>query len=131
MSRVEAGRGLATPALTFLKLQLVMVRALRRLQSDLLSEDVLHMIETLEKTSPPVSGIGFEMDPVLRDPALDRLIHVYRGLSERDRHGFLSVLDAAASSLGGPRAATMPPAHDADDPRPEHSEPAETSTHRH
>jgi transcriptional regulator with XRE-family HTH domain len=99
VSRVEAGRGMATPILTFLKVHMVIVRALKQLDPALLTDDVRCMLDVATQLSPPVAGVGYELFPILRDPVLDRLIHVYQTLSERERQGFLSVLDATAASL--------------------------------
>jgi hypothetical protein len=57
------------------------------------------MLETAEHMVPPMEGDEQPLAPILRDPALDRLISMYRTLPERERRGFLSVLDATAASL--------------------------------
>src|SRR5262249_50414902 len=48
VSRVEAGRGMATPLLTFVKLNRVMAQALRKLPSELLTDQARAMLETAE-----------------------------------------------------------------------------------
>ena len=99
VSRVEAGRGMATPLLTFVKLNRVMAQALRRLEPELLTDQARAMLETAEHMVPAMDENEQPLAPILRDPALDRLISMYRTLPERERRGFLSVLDATAASL--------------------------------
>lgn len=57
------------------------------------------MLDVATQLSPPVAGLGYELFPIRRDPAIDRLIRVYETLSDRERQGFLSVLDATVTSL--------------------------------
>jgi len=99
VSRVEAGRGMATPLLTFVKLNRVMAHALRKLPAELLTDQARTMLETAEHMVPPMQEDEQPPTPILSDPALDRLISMYRTLPERERRGFLSVLDATAASL--------------------------------
>lgn len=99
VSRVEAGRGMATPLLTFVKLNRVMAQAIRRLPAELLTDSARAMLETAEHMVPPMQDDEQPTTPILSDPALDRLISMYRTLPERERRGFLSVLDATAASL--------------------------------
>lgn len=99
VSRVEAGRGMATPVLTFLKLQLVVTRALRQIDPELLTDDVRGILDAATVVSPPVEEMGSRLFPLLRDPGVERIIRVYQSLPERERQGFLSVLDAAANSF--------------------------------
>ena len=108
VSRVEAGRGMATPLLTFVKLNRVMAQALRRLEPELLTDQARAMLETAEHMVPPMEGDEQPLAPILRDPALDRLISMYRTLPERERRGFLSVLDATAASLSREGDLSMP-----------------------
>ena len=108
VSRVEAGRGMATPLLTFVKLNRVMAQALRRLEPELLTDQARAMLETAEHMVPAMDENEQPLAPILRDPALDRLISMYRTLPERERRGFLSVLDATAASLSREGDVGMP-----------------------
>jgi hypothetical protein len=49
--------------------------------------------------------VGFEALPLTKDPELEELIRLYRGLSERHRQTFLSVVRATAAALGRGTAA--------------------------
>src|SRR5262249_27905633 len=76
----------------------VMAQALKRLEPELLTDQARAMLETAEHMVPAMEQDEQPLAPILRDPALDRLISMYRPLPERERRGFLSVLDAPAPS---------------------------------
>jgi transcriptional regulator with XRE-family HTH domain len=99
VSRLEAGRGLATPLLVVLKINLAVTKALRALDPELLNEDLRRALEFESIISPPIGDIGFNAVPVTSDPKLEMLIRIYRDLPERQRQTFLSVMQATASAL--------------------------------
>ena len=105
VSRLEAGRGLATPLLVILKINLVLQHLLRDVDPALLNEDLRRVLTIAERLSPPVGDVGFEALPLTKDPELEELIRLYRGLSERHRQTFLSVVRATAAALGRGTAA--------------------------
>jgi len=96
VSRVEAGRGKATPLLTFWKINGVFVKALSELDASILTADAKAMLEKAQHLAQPVSHVPGLM---LVDPILSRLIATYQTLPERERRGFVTVLDATATSL--------------------------------
>lgn len=99
VSRLEAGRGLATPMLVILKINIVMVRALRSIDPALLNDQLRHTLDLDQRLSPPVADVGVETMPITRDPLVEELVRLYRDLPERQRRTFLSVVRAAAASL--------------------------------
>ncbi|HJQ83325.1 MAG TPA: helix-turn-helix domain-containing protein [Candidatus Binatia bacterium] len=99
VSRLEAGRGLATPMLVILKINLALRAALRDVDPALLNDDLRRVLEIEERISPPIGDVGFQALPVTKDPELEGLVRLYRGLPERQRHTFLSVVRAAADAL--------------------------------
>jgi len=100
VSRVEAGRGLGTPLVTFLKLHLVVVDELRALDPEILSDEMREIVSIAARISPPVKvGYGRDLFPLVRDPDLERLIELYRELPERERAGFVAVMNATAATL--------------------------------
>jgi len=101
VSRLEAGRGLATPMLVILKINLAMRRALRDVDPTLLNDDLRRVLDIEERISPRVGDVGFDALPVTKDPVLEELIRLYRALPERQRDTFVSVVRAAAHALGG------------------------------
>jgi transcriptional regulator with XRE-family HTH domain len=106
VSRLEAGRGLATPMLVILKINLAVARALRALDPALLNEDLRRALDFEHLLSPPVGNVGFEATPITSDPDLEELVRLYRSLSDRQRQTFLSVVRATASALARGSAAS-------------------------
>ena len=101
VSRLEGGRGLATPMLVVLKINLAMRRALREVDPALLNDDLRRALAIEERLSPPVGDVGFEALPLTKDPVLEQLVLLYRHVPERQRDTFLSVVRAAADALAG------------------------------
>jgi transcriptional regulator with XRE-family HTH domain len=99
VSRLEAGRGLATPLLVVLKINLAVSRALQTLDPALLTDDMRRALEFQSVISPKVGGMGFDMTQVTADPHVETLIRLYRSLPERQRQTFVSVVEATASAL--------------------------------
>jgi transcriptional regulator with XRE-family HTH domain len=99
VSRLEAGRGLATPMLVVLKINLALRAALRDVDPALLSDDLRRVLEIEERISPRVGDVGIAAAPVTKDPALEDVVRLYRGVPERQRDTFLSVVRAAAEAL--------------------------------
>jgi len=99
VSRLEAGRGLATPLLVVLKLKLAVARALRAFDPALLSDDLRRVLELPETISPPVGDVNAHLAPVASDPNLEVLVRLYRELPERQRQRFVAVVRATASAL--------------------------------
>jgi transcriptional regulator with XRE-family HTH domain len=106
VSRLEGGRGLATPMLVVLKINLAMRRALRDVDPALLSDDLRRVLQIEERLSPRVGDVGVDALPLTKDPGLEELIRLYRGLPDRQRQTFLSVVRAAADALATASAQT-------------------------
>jgi transcriptional regulator with XRE-family HTH domain len=104
VSRLEAGRGLATPMLVVLKINLAMRRALRDVDPALLNDDLRRVLQIEDRLSPRVGDVGVDALPITKDPGLEELIRIYRGLPDRQRQTFLSVIRAAAEALTGAAA---------------------------
>ena len=96
VSRVEAGRGKATPLLTFTKINQVFAKALSEIDSSMLTAEAQAMLERARHMAQPVSPVPGLM---LVDPILERMISTYHTLPQRERQGFVTVLDATATSL--------------------------------
>jgi transcriptional regulator with XRE-family HTH domain len=99
VSRVEAGRGKATPLLTFTKINQVFAKALSELDETVLTEEARAMLERARYMAKPVPEEHHPASIMLVDPVLARLISTYQTLPERERRGFVTVLDATATSL--------------------------------
>jgi transcriptional regulator with XRE-family HTH domain len=99
VSRLEAGRGLATPMLVVLKINLALRAALREVDPALLNDELRRVLTIDERISPPIGNVGFNALPITKDPILEELVRLYRGLPDRQRDTFLSVVRAAADAL--------------------------------
>ena len=98
VSRLEAGRGLATPMLIVLKVHLVLARALSAFDPALLDDQIR---ETLGlgglMAAAPTAENGSH--PITRDRDLEEMVQLYRSLSERQRRTLVAVVRATATSL--------------------------------
>ena len=98
VSRLEAGRGLATPLLVLMKINLPLIRALRAQDPSVLNDELRQMLDSTNSVSPPVDDRDCDVS-LTSDPRLEELIRIYRGLPERQRRTILSVVRATAASL--------------------------------
>ena len=98
VSRLEAGRGLATPLVVVLKINLAVSRALGQLDPVLLNDELRRAMNFQQSISPPLSDAGKAV-PVTSDPNIETLVRLYRGLPERQRQTFVSVMQATATAL--------------------------------
>ena len=98
VSRLEAGRGLATPMLVVMKINLALRRSLGDLDPELLNDDLRRMMRMEEQASPAVGEAGVD-PPVTKDPGLAEIVRHWRNVAERQRDIFLSVVRAAAQAL--------------------------------
>jgi len=110
VSRLEAGKGLGTPLVTFLKIYIVLVDELRRRDQRLLDRDMRELLATADAMPAWVVNELAEPPPVAQDPDLEELIGIFRGLPAGERSGFLSVMTATASTLSSRAAAPRPAA---------------------
>lgn len=107
VSRFESGRGLNTPFLVILKLNMALARALRTLDQSVLTADVQRFLDQMEffvlpaeaGKPPALGGIEFENMRIAAEPEIERLVRRYRELGDSRRPVFLAVMDAVASSL--------------------------------
>ena len=100
VSRLEAGRGLATPLVVVLKVHLVLTRALRAFDPAIPDDEVRATLGLESLIAPPNGGAGNDALPITRDADLEMLVQLYRTLPERQRRTLVAVVRATASSLG-------------------------------
>ena len=101
VSRLEAGRGLATPMLVVLKINLALRAALEDVDPALLNDDIRRALDFGERLTPSVGNAGVVATPVTKDPGLEDVVRVYRRVPDRHRQTFMSVVRAAADALSG------------------------------
>src|SRR5690242_1019055 len=65
ISRLEAGRGLATPLLVVMKINSALKRAFDRIDPALLSDEARRLRESDDRMAPESAGGGFEQIPLL------------------------------------------------------------------
>jgi hypothetical protein len=82
-----------------LKINLALRKALREIDPSLLNDELRRALEIEDRISPRIGDVGFDALPVTKDPDLEDLIRLYRGLPERQRQTFLSVVRATAAAL--------------------------------
>ena len=108
VSRFESGRGLNTPFVGILKINLALARALAKVDPSTLTEDVRRFLRHMdlitpraEPEEPPASVGGVEIREltITHDPGLEQLIRAYQRMPEGRREAFLTVVSAAASAL--------------------------------
>ena len=99
VSRLEAGRGLATPLLVVLKLNIAMRKALEGYDPEVLSPEVRRLVVETDLHLPDGGRAGFVSYPVARDASIEELVRLYRGLPERQREKLLTVVRATAAAL--------------------------------
>jgi transcriptional regulator with XRE-family HTH domain len=99
VSRLESARGLATPLLVVMKIHLALSRSLATIDTELLSDEARDLLAA-DIRRVPGSG-GFAAMQVLREPELEEIIRLFRGMPERHRQKLISVVRATVSALGG------------------------------
>jgi len=99
VSRLEGGRGLATPLLVVVKLNVAMRRALSAYDPDLLSPEAREIMQHTDRHVPDGNVNRFAEYPLAKDVGVEELVHLYRGLPERQRQKLLGVVRATASAL--------------------------------
>ena len=85
--------------LVILKINLAMRKALRAVDSSLLTDELRAVIEMVDKISPTIGEVGSDAVPLTKDPEVEGLVRMYRGLPTRQRQAFVSVARATAAAL--------------------------------
>ena len=97
ISRLESGRGLATPLLVVMKINAALKRASASVAPELLSDEA-RTLKLIDDRIAPDDG-GFRDVQILEDQHLEELICLYRQLPERHRKRLVSVARATADAL--------------------------------
>ena len=99
ISRLEAGKGLHTPALILLRVQLALIAGLRQIDRELLSDDARGLLDAGALRAPNIDMLGAASAPLAREGDLDRLLTLYRQVSSGRRAAFLRVAEAMLTSM--------------------------------
>jgi transcriptional regulator with XRE-family HTH domain len=97
ISRLENGRGMATPLLVVIKICAALRDALAHMDQNLLSAEARLVIESGLQLPDPRRPFP---NPT-HDPGVEELLRVYNRLSDRQREQLLAVLRATARALAG------------------------------
>ena len=100
VSRLEIARGLATPLLIVMKINLAIGRELRKLDQAIPDAarralDIQDALRSPEKALPP------DTIQLISDPIFTVLVRLYRETPERGREGLLAIMRAVVAALKG------------------------------
>ena len=99
ISRLEAGRGLATPIVVVVKIHRALRDAVATLDPAILSDAARRLLEDASRFAPAMEGEGFVEVPLARDAMLEELIRLYNDLGDRQRQKLLAVIRATVAAL--------------------------------
>jgi len=106
ISRLENGRGLATPLLVVIKTCEALRGALSHLDQEILSPEARALVAVGAHIQDE-HGV-YPSFPPTRDPGVEELLRLYNGLSQRQREQLLAVLRAMAAALVAGSAEKQP-----------------------
>ena len=107
VSRFEGGRGLSTPFVGIMKINLALAHALKELEPDLLTDEVrrfmkhLDVLKLPDDAATPVGPVGpnFKKIQLSPNPELLQVIELYYEFPESKRQAFIAVMTATISAL--------------------------------
>lgn len=98
VSRLEGGRGLATPLLVVVKLNIAIRGALRQFDADVLSPAARDIIARADMCAPENESRFVEY-PLAKDEGVEDFVRLYRRLPEKQRDKLMAVVRATATAL--------------------------------
>jgi transcriptional regulator with XRE-family HTH domain len=107
VSRLETGRGLATPLLIVLRVGQALVRELRQLDPAILNASLRGAVETPDLL-PAFAARPLHPEASADERGADEVVALYQALPESQRRDFLVFLRAAADALGEMGGAAKP-----------------------
>jgi transcriptional regulator with XRE-family HTH domain len=107
VSRFEGGRGLSTPFVGIMKINLALASALKQLETGMLTDEVrrfmkqLDILQLPDDPGTPVQPVGpnFKKIQLSPNPELVRVIQLYYELPESKREAFLAVMEATITAI--------------------------------
>lgn len=99
ISRLESGRGLATPLLVVVKIGGALQQALATVDQSMLSPEARRMIEEGFRLTPPGPSESPQDSPLTSDPALEEYVQLFHRVPDRRRGTFLAVVRATAKAV--------------------------------
>ena len=98
VSRLEAGRGLATPLLVALKIQQALTRGLHAVGPEVLTPEMRRVIEVSGLLAAPLGGA----EQVTTDSRVERWVRLYQDVPAAHRDRLLAIATAAVEGLKTP-----------------------------
>ena len=98
VSRLEAGRGLATPMLVVLKVHVALARALAQLDAGLIDDKLRDSLDLGSLVRVGAADKNGDV-PITKDPELEEVVELYHALTGRQRRTLFAVVRATARSL--------------------------------
>jgi len=100
ISRLEAGRGLATPLLVVVKIAGALQQALSGLDQAMLSPEARDLVaEGIRLTPPGASADARGDSPLTSDPTLEEYVQLFHRVPEKRRATFLAVVRATSEAV--------------------------------
>jgi transcriptional regulator with XRE-family HTH domain len=99
ISRLEAGRGLATPLLVVVKIAGALQQALSTLDQSLLSGEARRLVDEGVRLTPPGAPSAGVDSPLTSDPALEEYVQLFHRVPEKRRATFLAVVRATSDAV--------------------------------
>jgi transcriptional regulator with XRE-family HTH domain len=114
ISRLEAGRGLATPLLVVVKIAGALQQSLGALDQTLLSPEARRLVNEGIRLAGPVSPPTND-SPLTSDPTLEEYVQLFHRVPEKRRGTFLAVVRATADAVRNQEAHDESSHHHADE----------------
>lgn len=99
VSRLEVGKGLATPLLVVLKVNAVLASEVGKLDPTLVGAELRAAIQLQATLTPSGSVLGFNDLPLAAEPQLEELVRLYRETPARHQSKLLPVLRELVKGL--------------------------------
>lgn len=105
VSRLEGGRGLATPLLVVMRVLHAMRRAAGTVDAELLTDEARRLLGTDPPYAPQFAPVAPRIGPILKDPGLEELVRLYRTLPPRGRRRLVATVRTVVAALAEPAGA--------------------------
>jgi transcriptional regulator with XRE-family HTH domain len=99
VSRLETARGLATPLLIVVKINLALAAELRKLDATVSNADLCRTRGVQDLLRWPEGALGSDAVHCSPDPMFEAFVRLFRETSERHRDGLLAIMRTAVAAL--------------------------------